>query len=619
MNKRFSLIIIFLFLSVSALTAQTYSDYFGTGNNVGITVTTSGAQSNATDGANTLSGTGYLPDLEQASRFLAQSTLGADYGDIQYVTQVGMKQWIEEQFNTLMTTTYYSESRNIQATALAEIEAIHGIQTDLYWGPELVNLAFWQKLITENDNLRQRIALALSEILVVSSFQIEDFRKLSSYYDVLYNGAFGNYRDLLYNVTMHPAMGEYLSHFNNPKTDLVNNIRPDENYAREIMQLFSIGLYELNNDGTHKLDALGNSIPTYTNSDITELAKVFTGVSGSAWDLEYYPELTVDPLEFGWYHSLYSPTAPMTVYDSDHEQGVKNLLNGYVIPAGQTGLQDVNDAIDHLFNHENFPPFIAYRLIQRLVTSNPSPAYVNRVAMAFKNNGSGIRGDMKAVVKAILLDPEARDCALIDDVLGGKLREPLIKHTHLLKAFNASSISERYWFRDLWGYQYEKQAFLRSPSVFNFFAPNFTPNGIISDNGLVAPEFQILDSTTGIEYINSVQGRTLWDSPMWVQATANPAEPDPNFYAFIQDADDLVSLDVTDEVNIFTTQGSTALIDRLDLVLCHGQMTAQAKTTIATAIDDMDALGWSGWLTPEFLTKVAIYFVQSSPDYNILK
>ncbi len=606
-----------LLLSSSAyIFAQTYQDHFGTGNDIGVSISTSDTEPSY-DATNTLNGTGYFPDQAGASRFLGQSTWGSDMENINYVTQIGIEAWLAEQF-TLTGTSYSDMVDNIYSTALAEIEAVHGTDLDLYWGPSLMNISHWQKIVTEEDYLRQRVAFALSEILVTSAQvdQLESPWILAAYYDILYNDTFGNYRDLLYDVTMSPAMGLYLSHFNNPKTDEANNIRPDENYAREIMQLFTIGLYELNNDGTEQLDSNGNPIPTYDNDDIKELAKVFSGFSGSAWHplVEAELDLYDTPTQFGWWPGAYDRTVPMTVYDSDHEPGAKYLLNGYVIPSGQTGLEDVDNAIDHLFNHPNVGPFIGTKLIKLLIKSNPTPNYVNRVAMAFNNNGQGVRGDMQAVIRAIYTDPEARDCEWIDDIKSGKLREPLIRYSHMIKAFNISSNSERYWFRDNWGFINEvKQSFMHSPSVFNYFVPSYAPNGVVNDNGMVAPEFQILDSNTAINYINQTQN-VLQYNPMWVTATVDPENP--NFYAFDMGPDDETSLDYSGEIEILNSDGLSALIDHLDLLLCHNQIIPANKTLITNAMQEVID---SGWWSDEEIVGWAIYLVMNLPDYVIMR
>ncbi len=597
------------------LSAQTYEDHFGAGHDQGMSVTSSPVTA-ANDAIQTVNGTAHFPDLYGASRFLAQSTFGADYESIDYVRQVGIDAWLDAQF-AAQGTSFSQMVANIRSTAEAEIAAEFGSSAleDVYWGSDIINLAFWQKVLTENDQLRQRVALALSEILVISqqADQLDRADVVASYYDILYTGAFGNYRDILHAVTLHPAMGVYLSHFNNHKTDYENNVRPDENYAREIMQLFSIGLHELNIDGSERLDAYGNPIPTYDNEDIREFAKVFTGLSGAAWNLEDYPEFAGMPMAFDYYFDIYDRTIPMAMYEDHHEPGPKYLLDNYLVPAGQTGMQDIEDAIDHLFNHPNVGPFIGYRLIQFLVKSNPSPAYVSRVAGAFNNNGYNQRGDLRAVVKAILTDPEARDCGWIDTYDAGKLREPLIKYAHLLRAFNITNQSGRFWWRDNWGMLNDaKQSFLHSPSVFNFFRPDYAPAGL-SGLSLVGPEFQMLDANTSIHYINQMQGAAMWN-PMWIQGTVDPNEA--QFYAYDYGPTDQASLDFSDEIAAFQSGGTNGLLDRLDLILTHGQISEQARAIIKQMLDQMNALNW---MSDQQIVEWAIYVVMISPNYVILK
>lgn len=258
--------------------------------------------------------------------------------------------------------------------------------------------SWWQQVIDGPDPLRQRVALALSEIFVVSDNSdavASNPVGAASYYDMLLGDAFGNYRDILLDVTLHPVMGAYLSHLRNDKSDPRSGRYPDENYAREIMQLLSIGLFQLKQDGTLLRDGRGKPIPTYDNDDITELAKIFTGLSFDG------PDRNFGSGAEAW-------TRPMRMYEEHHEPGPKRLIRGRHVPASQTGMQDISAAVDNLFRHPNVGPFIARRLIQRLVTSNPSPLYVQRAAAAFADDGHRVRGNMRAVISAILLDPEAR-------------------------------------------------------------------------------------------------------------------------------------------------------------------------------------------------------------------
>jgi len=587
--------------------AQLYTDYVGAGHSNGVTVSSS-SNSSGTNPVNTVNASGVTLDLKSASRFLGQSTMGYNYEDIEYTAQLGLEQWIDWQF-TFPLHNYEQTEEDIFVTMENELQAIHGFDEEIYRGSFNFNRAFWQNQVTKDDMLRQRLAFALSEILVTSGEgNLEDRGDaLACYYDVLYQNAFGNYRDILYDVTMSPTMGIYLSHFNNPKTNQLSNIRPDENYAREIMQLFSIGLFKLNNDGSFQINLNGNPIPTYDNNDVKEFAKVFTGLSGSAW-----AELSPSPLYFGDWPFIYSLCDPMAMYDYQHEQGPKYLLDGYIIPNGQSGMQDINDAIDHLFNHPNVGPFIGKKLIQFLVRSNPTPAYISRVSAAFNDNGNGVRGDMKAVIKAILLDAEARDCASLDDPKSGKLKEPIVRVAQFVRAFDTENVSGRYWHIDIWrSGDYLKQAVMHSPSVFNFFQSDYVPNGIIAQNNMVAPEFKIVDSNTGLAYMNMLDDSLLWSS-LWCNATASTEE-----IWLYSSPDDEVSIDLLDEMNILSTQGWVALIDRLNIILCQGQLSNATKGIITDAMTQIEN-NWGG-IDPYYGVILTTYFVMASPDYVITK
>ncbi|MDG2448483.1 MAG: DUF1800 family protein, partial [Saprospiraceae bacterium] len=369
------------------LFAQDYTDFLGAGHKNGITVTTS-HNVNA-NGITTVDGFQNHNDasLKDASRFLAQSTMGYDYETIQNVATMGYEAWLEEQMLL---------PRHSCTDAATHLRSVYNtIEIDDILGFVLFRSAWWNLILNNPDVLRQKVTYSLSQIFVISavgSDLFEDESTLSSeYYDILQKHSFGNYRDLLSAVSRSFSMGLYLSHFNNPKSNPALNIHPDENYAREVMQLFSIGLYELNNDGSRKLDANGKFIATYNNDDIREFAKIFTGFGDAIAN------------EFGGFDddkfALVAAT-PMKMFDEYHEPGQKNLLNGQIVPAGQTGMQDFNNAMDNLFNHPNVGPFFGKAMIQFMTSANPSPAYIDRVASAFNDNGLGVRGDLKAVIKA---------------------------------------------------------------------------------------------------------------------------------------------------------------------------------------------------------------------------
>jgi uncharacterized protein (DUF1800 family) len=454
--------------------------------------------------------------------------------------------------------------------------------------------AWWNLNLSNEDELRQRVAYALSEIFVVSL--VTDLGgnafALSSYYDVLTKNALGNFRDLLLEVTLHPSMGFYLNHLNNPRTIPLANIHPDENYAREIQQLFSIGLYELNQNGTRKTDTQGNWIPTYGQMEIKEFAKVFTGLGLSA----VMPNMYIDEPEFFLDIYLADMTKPMKMYEEWHEPGQKQLLNGFIVPSGQTGMKDINDAIDNLFNHPNVGPFIGKQLIQKLVTSNPSPGYVSRVSEAFNDNGQGIRGDLRAVIKAILLDSEARSCEFVQSETSGKLREPFARYAHFSESMDLEQFFGRYWNPGYGFWLATGQIPLASPTVFNFYLPEYRPSGPINDAGLTGPEFQIHNSRTSIEFINQVNDWAVWQY-MWGSWEAG----DP--YTTV----DLQELEVL-------ARDPEVLINHLDRIFTHGSLSDGTRAIIKEAIDP---LIWGNFKYDR--ARMALYLIMISPDYAILK
>ncbi len=515
-------------------------------------------------------------ELADASRFASQATFGLKYSDIDALARQGKAAWLDSQFALPVTDHTSVVNDLLQRRDAGEFSPY---EQDVEYLVLFRRLAWWHRSITADDELRQRVAFALSEIFVVSD-NVDTLivypLALSGYYDTLLNNAFGNFRDLLRDVTLHPAMGIYLSHVNNRRSDPANNIFPDENYAREVMQLFSIGLFELNIDGSHKLDGNGRPIPTYSNVQIREFAKMFTGLSyggSGAFFGKPLPDFS----------------APMQMFDFAHEPGQKNLLNGTVVPQGQSGDMDIEAAIDNLFNHPNVGPFIGKQLIQRLVTSNPSPAYIERVARAFNGDATGIRGDMRAVIRAVLLDPEA--AALPgSNAEFGKLREPVVRYASLLRQFGATSDDG---FIANTGYLLQaltKQHPLSAPSVFNFFLPAHSPSGEIAAAGLVAPEFQIATS-------NSIIG---WSNLVDLILLADVVTDAPAPFA-------TVSLTYDDYLDI--AGNVPALVDRLDIVLTSGTLSPQSRQAIEGVLNDIPDLAAR--------VKVALYMFLTSTDYAV--
>ncbi len=598
MNKIYALVVCLIF--TLEIHAQVYDDYLGAGNVIGMKVTSSSQEQNDSS-FYAISGTQLKPDLIGASRFLSQATMGASYEDIENLTTVGIDAWFEEQFNLPYKsfTQRYDELH----------EEILGIITEDDHLNRYMSYVFYEKLVKDKDFLRQRIAFALSQIFVISPYHGSSLNNGSHYnvvyYDFLYSGAFGNYKDLLENISLSLPMGRYLSHFMNQKADIVEKTFPDENYAREIMQLFSIGLHQLNPDGTPILDAEGNNIPTYDISNITEMAKIFTGLGVG----EKADGVTND----NFFRTFdFNGRAPMIMFEEYHSKGEKNILPGVTIPAGQAGMEDINQTLDILFNHPNVAPFLSKRLIQHLIKSNPSPAFVNRISTVFNNNGSGVRGDFKAVVKAILLDPEARDCNWIDNNDNGKLIQPLERFTTLFKAFDVSTPSGRVWFDD-YNLLFEEtsQTFLSSPTVFNFFSPFYAEDEYVSPKGLISPEFEILNSVTAIAYINEMEN-SIKIRPFRNQTAPN----DSGRYLGINN-DDEPLLDFTDEIALYENEGIDALIDRLNLILCRGQLSAGTHTIIANAI--MQNVDNINSYDSQNALEDTLYFIMMSPNYLIQK
>ncbi len=599
--------------------SQIYTDYVGGGHTQGVTVTSSSG-SGQNGGLNSADGSGLGIDEYQAARFLNHATLGADYEMITDVQNQGISNWIDNQMampQVSFTDTTWMLWDHFYPQYIAKWGYYNVVNSPnavipywFYW-----KMAWWNNILKSDDQLRQRVAQAYSQIFVVSDKSTLQLSGpgLASYYDVLYQNAFGNYRDLLREISLHPTMGVYLSHMGNPKSDPINNVHPDENYAREVMQLFSIGLYELNLDGTRKLDAQGDFIPTYDNSDIREFAKIFTGLGPGGY---YWPwqDYSMVPVVWGNPFNNVPGTIqmwePMQAFETWHEQGPKTLLNGQVVPAGNTTMQDIDAAIDNLYNHPNVGPFIGRLLIQRLVKSNPTPAYIKRVAMIFNDNGSGVRGDMGAVIRAILTDSEALNCFWLEEPHHGKLKEPLIRYTQVLRAFNAYNQTDRLW---NYGYVFDEsvsQGVLTSPSVFNFYLPDFQPSGPIGSADLVGPEFQIHTSATSINYVNLVY---LWFVSGWFGEVATNASNTvinaPGYELNELNPADYLYLDTADEEAL--ASNPAALVDRIDLILTGGLFSTATKTSIVNAVTVVPTM-------PERV-KLALYLSFIAPDYAIEK
>jgi len=481
------------------------------------------------------------------SRFLTQATFGTTQSDITAVQSQGYANWIASQM-ALPATSHLAATR---------ADAAMFPNTGLYPITQNNRQAAWWKIATSSsDQLRQRVAFALSEIFVVSdvaSALAQQPEAMANYYDTLAKDAFGNFRQLLQDVTLSPVMGNYLNMLRNAAAVPSKGTSADENYAREIMQLFTIGLNYLNPDGSLVLDQTGQPIPTYSNTTIIQTANVLTG-----WA---YNSTAASPSFTGSSADWYNPMMPYQTY---HDITQKTLFaitpssSPVIVPANGTAAADLKILLDALTNHQNTGPFISLRLIQRLVTSNPSPGYVYRVSQVFANDGTGTRGNLAAVVKAILLDYEARSPAMLSTSSFGKLKEPLLRQTALYRAFNAQAVDGRipvFTPDTTLG-----QAALRSPTVFNFFLPNYTLPGTLAAAGLIAPEFQITTATTALTVPNAFY------NVIFTSTTPSVSTPVLNLTALTSAPD------------------NATIVATLNTLLCGGNMSTQATNRILTAL-----------------------------------
>ncbi len=528
----------------------------------------------------------------EAARFLLQASLSASTAAIAEVRSEGYEPWLDRQMSAANSQT---GAEFLAARGFDQVTA-----AQFYNGTITGDYMIWSQLLSGGNAVRKRIAFALSEFFVVSLTGIDMVWRgpgIAAYWDLLNRNAFGNYRDLLQDITLNPAMGTFLNTRGNRRADASGRV-PDENYAREVMQLFTIGLFDLNPDGTQKLNG-GNPIETYTSADVSGLARVFTGYD---FDLAGLTATT----EIGGTRQIISPEytrRPMTADPTRwvparttgfHSAEAKSFL-GLTIPANTNAAESLRLALDQLFNHPNVGPFFAKQMIQRLVTSNPSPAYVGRVAAVFANNGSGRRGDLAAVFKAILADTEALDTANITNPNFGKLREPVLRFAQLSRTFGARSTSGNWLIGDLTDPATALgQSPLRSPSVFNFFRPGYFPaNTEIANRNLLAPEFQLVNETSVAGYVNFLER----------------AVPGSRF------AD--ITLDYAAEVAI--AQDAAQLLDRLDLLLTGKQLSANVRDTIRAAMEDVVLTSTSTNADRLRRVQIGVTLILASSDYLIQK
>lgn len=523
------------------------------------------------------------PTAENAARFLGYATFGATEADINRLVSVGYEAWLTEQFDTPPIDSHFEFVDRGGAPGCSDCSS-----KEL----DATMESFWFQAIAGKDQLRQRVSLALLELFVVSgatdSTLVQEAPAMAAYLDLLAKHAFGNYRDILEAVTLSPAMGQYLSHRQNDKADPVTQRLPDENYAREVMQLFTVGKWQLNTNGTRMKDAEGNDIPTYTQSDVMGLAKVLTGWSWGGDDTSetrWKGETVGFDLSHNW-------QLPMQQYPNHYDSGEKKILGGVTIPAGTSAQASLKTALDTLFQHPNTAPFVARHLIKRLTTSNPSPEYVQRVANVFVSNKDSVRGNMRSVIRAVLFDPEVWSGTELSSPTWGKPREPIVKITALMRGLSCKPASGHYRLGTFQGVDYDLgQPPLMSNSVFNYFQPDFAPGGDIAEAGLTAPEYQILNNNTLIGYLNIVHAV---------------------LYYGLSNSVDTFRCDYSPYTTL--AQDPPALARRLSALFTGSQLSAESLKTVADAVATVPATNTTGL---QNRVKTATMLILASPEFNV--
>ena len=504
------------------------------------------------------------PTTADTIRFLEQSTFGPNQALITQAQAMGFSAFLDQQF-AATASTY--PALTLQPTTVPATCTGTCVLQNYTMYP--VQVTFFTNALTGQDQLRQRVAFALQQIMVTSALTINQPSWMTPYLNIFASDAFSNYRTLLGDITLNPAMGTYLNMAGNLKS------APNENYGRESLQLFTVGLNLLNADGSLMLDQNGNAIPTYTQPTVDAFARVFTG-----WNLAAGVSGTPNY------------TSPMTLTPANHDGGAKTLLSGVTLPAvttvtAATANSDLSSALDNMFNHPNVGPFVATNLIEHLVTSNPTPAYISRITAVFNNNGSGVRGDLKAVVKAILLDTEARNAT--PDNNFGHLTEPVLFITKLLRLFNTTSATTDFVLSDAYlpSELVMGQNLFSSPSVFNYYPPAYTvPNTTV--NG---PEFDLQSTTTAYARVNFVAETT------YKTMSTNTNRPKGTWL-------DLTSI-LPDATSPFK------LTNALNTLMLHGTMSANLHATVNNALSSMTGA------TPTTLAQRAVYLIGSSPEYFV--
>ena len=597
-----------------------YRFYSGTGNYLGVRdgqvlllgPATNGQLVNAgqlADFVDALEPLDRVDNDEDAARFLHHAAFGASDADIASVRQKGYAGWLEDQLNMPMGQSKWDWLVSQGYMTLTDRQ--------FFFFNDLCQFPVWRDLMSAPDMVRQRWALALSELFVISvpsiggSLNWPGFAG-AHFWDTLATHGFGNFRTLLEAVTLHPAMGAFLNTRGNQKEDPASGRVPDENYAREVMQLFTIGLHDLNLDGTPRLNANGQPTDSYGQSDVTHLARVFTG-----YDLDFRGLGSVGNSPVPPYYSIQDPRylqRPMQFIAERHSTLEKRFL-GVQIPAGTPGPEALRIALDTLFNHPNTGPFFARQMIQRLVASNPDPDYVARVAAKFNNNGAGVRGDLKAVLRAILLDKAARGSTGLYSRTFGKLREPILRIANWARAFKVRSLANTWKFNvGNWDTEADLQQYpLAAPSVFNFFRPGYVPPSTeMATQGATAPEFQLVSESSVSAYINFLQNISYQGA--WI---GNPAEPgfprDNQGVTYVPDI-------VPDYSAEFALVGNTLLlVQRLNILLAGGQLSPATQDFIVNALRIDRIRADSSDEFKRIHVARAILFVMASAEYLIQK
>ncbi len=514
-----------------------------------------------------------------ATRLLEQATFGPTSADLTQLTSTGVDSYLSAQIAT--KATGYTGFAYVPHTAdvtckndpTAPTSAASLCARDNY-SLFQVQRQFFENALTAPDQLRQRVAFALSQIMVVSGIEIYEAYGMAAYQNMLLADAFGNFRDLINDVTLSPVMGNYLDMANNDQPNAARGTEPNENYARELMQLFTIGLYELNADGTQQLDSQGKPIPTYDQTVVQGYAHLFTG-----WTHAPRPAATSN-----WTNPI-NYESPMVSFATHHDTTAKALLNGQSAPSGGAPEADLKIGLDAIFNHPNVGPFVGKQLIQHLVTGNPSPAYVARVTAIFNNNGQGVRGDLAAVVRAILTDPEARGDSK-SDADYGHLREPALYITSALRSLGGQSD----------GVYLRSQAsalgqnIFTAPSVFNFYPPDYLAPGTT----VTAPEFAIQNAATALARANFIY-QLVYGGGAAADTTVTGSTGTSMSLA------SLVTQAVTD----------SSLLNSLNTTLMHGALDTNTSNTIAAALDGM------GTSDPTARAQMGAYLLTVSPQYQI--